>query len=315
MAGRRTRAKKNGAGEGVAATNDQVGTEAAPPANDAAAALAAGAAKKAGRGKRGHNKPPKVRPTMANLSDEQIAGRWLEFQGHKAAVDAANDRLKAFKKLIKLQGIDPADFEWAHKAKQRDPGAIDSETRRRNRIAVVTKLPIGTQLGLLDGQPTVDGNAQMSVATAIEDRKLATGSPTMEQTEHEAEIGGRKGVDIGYQISDNPYPKGHDNHEPWRRGFLKRVEERGEPAPVEEPAGDVVEEGADSSDFPTALAMAETAGRAAREADADIRTNPHPKDDARFNAWNKGFRARAAEIAGAATPQGAGTEATPAVTH
>src|SRR5262249_54978257 len=50
-----------------------------------------------------------------------------------------------------------------------DPGDIDAETRRRNRLARLMALPIGTQLGLFD-----DG---MTVATAVDADKLLSRDP------------------------------------------------------------------------------------------------------------------------------------------
>lgn len=111
-------------------------------------------------------------------------------------------------------GMTAEDVVWYVTSADRDPAEIDAETVRRNRIAKLMSMPLGSMLGLFDDQT--------SVATKVEDVKMATGDASMAGTEHEADIGGYKGYDLGMVEEDNPYPADDARNAAWLGGRNRR---------------------------------------------------------------------------------------------
>jgi hypothetical protein len=98
----------------------------------------------------------------------------------------ANSVYRGVLKAAKKAGIDPADIIWRLSQRNRTTDEIDLETKRRNRLAMLTNLPLGTQLGMFD-----DGT---TVATAIE--KGASGeeqTPTRDAAEEQGYQDGKLG--------------------------------------------------------------------------------------------------------------------------
>lgn len=225
MAGRRTRAKKPENQDTADAPETRTDDVAEAPRNEAAEALAAGAVKRRGRGR-----PRKTENAEMAQSDEALQSQLREILALKKDKDekatahsGANARyrsaIKVAKKIGAGLGLTTEDIVWSVQAIEREPDEIDAETRRRNKLAQLMALPIGTQLGMFE-----DGT---SVATRVEDAKMATGDPTMEGTEQEARIGGRKSYDLGMEEKDNPYPADDARHAAWNEG---RDERKGEVA-------------------------------------------------------------------------------------
>lgn len=180
--------------------------------------------------RRGH--PPKSENAELAQSDEALHSQLREIKllnddrlEKAKAASGANARYRsAIKVALKIGasiGLTSEDVVWWVGAEDRDPAEIDAETRRRNKLAELMALPIGTQLGLLD-----NGD---SVATKVEDRRMATADPGMGNTVDEARIGGRKSYDLGMDEADNPYKGIPDDlrFAAWNEG---RAERRGEVA-------------------------------------------------------------------------------------
>lgn len=180
------------------------------------------------------------------------------------AASGANARYRtAIKLAIKIggaMGLTGDDVVWLMNAQDRTPEEIDAETVRRNKLATLMKLPIGTQLGMFEGG--------VSVATRIEDTKMATADPTMAGTEQEAHIGGRKSYDLGMDEADNPYKPDDPRNAAWLAGRNERkgevAKDAGEalsrPHTTPATAKDTKKAGKNGAAPPPAEPAAETAG-------------------------------------------------------
>lgn len=131
-----------------------------------------------------------------------------------------NAKYRGVLKDAKKAGIEPSDIIWRITERGRDPAEIDAETRRRNRLARVTKLPIGTQLGIFD-----DGE---TVATKAE-RDAGIGSTPEANTslQKEARATGRGAGKTGKNRTDNPWPLNSAAFNQWDRGWCEGQKELG----------------------------------------------------------------------------------------
>jgi ribosome modulation factor len=119
-----------------------------------------------------------------------------EMDEAKKAVKSVSGKINANKKAFKKLGGEKSDYDWYLDTRKRDTDDVDAETRRRNEIAVLMGLPIGTQLGLFaDGQ---------TVATAIEndDPKPAEDAPNPKREGYDAAMSGKSELDCPYKRGD-----------------------------------------------------------------------------------------------------------------
>lgn len=188
-------------------------------------------------GKRGRGRPARSDNAVLAQSDEALVSQLREVLTLKADLDektaAQRSANSLYRSAIKVAtkigagiGVTAADVVWLVTSTARDPNEIDAETRRRNKIAELMKLPLGTQLGLLEGQPTV-GGVQVSVATRIEDRKIATGQTGAETTDQQIELSGYKAYQLGMTSAEVPAFDAPDDRRKdlWMAGWDRAKEE------------------------------------------------------------------------------------------
>lgn len=119
-----------------------------------------------------------------------------EMDEAKKAQKSVSGKISANKKAFKALGGEKSDYDWYLETRKRDTGDVDAETRRRNEIAKLMGLPIGTQLGLFaDGQ---------TVATAIEndDPKPAEDAANPKREGYDAAMSGKSELDCPYKRGD-----------------------------------------------------------------------------------------------------------------
>jgi len=149
------------------------------------------------------------RALKAKLAAEKAA---KDAEPYKAEIKSAEGVFRAVLKDGKKKGVDPDDILWRLAQRSRSPEEIDKETKRRNRLAFLTNLPIGTQLGMFeDGKTTI--------ATAIENAN----SPDGEQAAHQAGYDAGK---AGKGITTNPYPLESAAFDAFEKGWGKQQSER-----------------------------------------------------------------------------------------
>ena len=136
------------------------------------------------------SKAQQLAALRSNVTDQTIdecyqASLKAKLEHEEAMKSAAgkNSLFRATLKDAKKKGVDPDDITWRLKQRFRDPKEIDAEPARRSRIARLTNLPLGTQLGLEFGQ---------SVATSIENGKAAE-----QQENDDWDAAHQRGVDDG----------------------------------------------------------------------------------------------------------------------
>lgn len=126
-----------------------------------------------------------------------------EMEEAKKAAKSVAGKIAANKKAFKKLGGEKSDYDWYLEARHRDPAEIDAETRRRNEIAKLMRLPIGSQLGLF--------SEGISVATVID------GAPAS-APETDPFIEGRDAAFAGKSELDCPYKRGHASRTKWLAG-------------------------------------------------------------------------------------------------
>lgn len=195
---------------------------------------------------------PRVAPQViadaigGNVTDSAIRDGLREAVKLHEAMKSAGSAYANHKKKLKEIGIYPDDVSWFLGARQREPDDIDAETRRRNRIARIMRLPIGTQLGLFDdGGKGVKGR---TVATVVENdsgvaaatadqaatkRRIAT-NESMEKAMQAGEVAGREGHERDGNPHDSDSPEGIKWDYGWQAGDKQRREKAFEDA---KPAG------------------------------------------------------------------------------
>jgi hypothetical protein len=119
--------------------------------------------------KRREERAAKAPIDPSGVADATIRKHCLRAAELKASVDKAQGEYRAALKAAKSDGVDPGVVTWYLRTKKRELQEVDFETRQRNRVAIIMKLPIGVQLGLFDNGKTVasivegeqiDGNAK-----------------------------------------------------------------------------------------------------------------------------------------------------------
>lgn len=131
---------------------------------------------------------------------------------YKADIKTMEGVFRAVLKDAKKHGVDPDLLRWRLEQRNRSIEEIDRETRARNRIARLTNLPVGTQLGF-------DDIEQKSVATAIEDANR----PDSDEAAHQA---GYDAGTAGKGITTNPYPLDSSAFDAFEKGWGKQQSER-----------------------------------------------------------------------------------------
>ena len=158
-------------------------------------------------------RPRKAQLPLSNVTDETIRLHTNAIVAADREVRLAREKLKAKKEAAKEAGVTLADVAWFIRAKDRDVRDIDAETRRRNRLAKIMNMPLGTQLGLFE-----DGK---TVASKIEDDKIAgaprpsASIPALAELRAAREAGDKAGRE---GKSDNPHPEGSPLGLNWEEG-------------------------------------------------------------------------------------------------
>lgn len=159
---------------------------------------------------------PEQGPPAGMLKDftERAVDQWIEFQKLQGKARAASSKFRAILKDAKKAGIDPDDILWYRDTRGRDPAEIDAETRRRNRLARVMRLPIGTQLGIFEDGETVARKAS---------RDAGDGATAADRTQlqKEAHTAGREAGRAGKNRTDNPWPLKSAAFTEWDSGWCE----------------------------------------------------------------------------------------------
>lgn len=158
----------------------------------------------------------------SNVTDETIRDFCVrarvahtELDRTRKEMQSTNGVYRQILKDAKKAGVAGEDIIWYIAAVERDPAEIDAETKRRNRLAQVMGLPIGTQLGMFD-----DGT---TVATAVDQAKLPkvkNGGAPVEEAGLTPEMGYVAGK-AGKPAADNPHPEGSPSHDLWASGWTR----------------------------------------------------------------------------------------------
>lgn len=157
-------------------------------------------------------RPRKAQLPLSNVTDETIRLHTDAICIAERDVRLAREKLKAKKDAAKEAGVTLSDVAWFIRAKERDVRDIDAETRRRNRLAKIMNLPLGTQLGLFE-----DGK---TVASKIEDDKVASPRariPTLAELQAARNDGTKAGRD-GVGADRNPHAEGSPLGLNWEEG-------------------------------------------------------------------------------------------------
>lgn len=190
---------------------------------------------KAPKAAKKEKKPARVAPQVisdaigGNITDSAIRDGLKEAVELQDAMKSASSAFANHKKKLKAMGIYPDDVSWYLSARQREVDDIDAETRRRNRIATIMRLPLGTQLGLFDSGSGKDkkgktvatvveneqGVAERSVAAADTKRQIAT-KEAMDNAMAAGELAGRE----GHLRDGNPHVEGSPEAIRWDVGWL-----------------------------------------------------------------------------------------------
>lgn len=159
-----------------------------------------------------------------NVPDSAIRSHLTMASSLKADIEKATGAYRAHIKACKAIGIWPEDVSWFLSTKKREPEDIDAETKRRNRIAQLMKLRIGTQLGLFESgskKQTVataiendEGVAERGVAAATETKKRST-QESMEKAMDAGSIAGKE----GHERDGNPFTDGSPEFIKWDYGW------------------------------------------------------------------------------------------------
>lgn len=108
-----------------------------------------------------------------NVPDETILRHVHACMAIKGRLETLQGEYRAALKLAKTDGVSSRAISWYLAARKRDPENIDMETRERNRIARLMALPIGTQLGFLDGQHSIADDIMEEAVDAQAQGRLA----------------------------------------------------------------------------------------------------------------------------------------------
>lgn len=151
------------------------------------------------------------RALKAKLAAEKAA---KDAEPYKAEIKSAEGVFRAVLKDGKKKGVDPDDILWRLAQRNRSPEQIDKETKRRNRLAYLTGLPIGTQISMLGLME--DGT---SIATKLEN----DAKPDSVEAAHQA---GYDAAHAGNGITTNPYPLESEQFDAYERGWGTQQSER-----------------------------------------------------------------------------------------
>ena len=151
-------------------------------------------------------------------------------QGKKAEYDSANNAYRASLKDAKAEGVE--ELAWLMKARKLEPDDIDRQTRMRNRLARVAKLPIGTQLGIFDEAPgAAGGNGK-----PVERKTVAGAVDSMELLDQTYQAGK---VAAGLDKHKNPHPpEAGEVRDAWQRGHDDMLAAQAQQAAAKAPATD-----------------------------------------------------------------------------
>lgn len=165
------------------------------------------------RGRRRQTKPEPI--ALSNVSDATIQEFYdkalnakVEHEEALKEAKSKNGMFRAVLKDAKRVGVPTSMLLWRLAQRHRTPDEIDRETKERNRIARLTNLPVGTQLGLLD-----DGT---TVATAIDNDHQAD---QQGDADIDARQAGYNAGRAGKTLSSNPHMEGSDEFDEFEAGW------------------------------------------------------------------------------------------------
>lgn len=155
--------------------------------------------------KKSASKGTEAQPTQS-LTDKQMldyyersAEKFDEMTALQAKVSKLRGSYRGILKDAKKAGIDPADIIWRIQCRDRDVVDIDRETAARNRLARVTRLPLGAHLGMSEDRKTVAEQISMDLgegATKTDQKALLAA----------ASADGLKAGKSGRTRTENPWP-------------------------------------------------------------------------------------------------------------
>lgn len=128
--------------------------------------------------KRREERAAKAPVDPSGVPDATIRKHCLRAAELRTAVDKSQGEYRAALKAAKSDGVDPGVITWYLRTKKRELQEVDFETRQRNRVAIVMKLPIGVQLGLFDNGKTV--------ASIVDGEAIATNGKAAKKTRSSA---------------------------------------------------------------------------------------------------------------------------------
>jgi hypothetical protein len=147
------------------------------------------------------------RETLQRISDK------------KRQLETVRGEYRAMLKSAKANGLEPADITWYLATKKRDVADVDREIARRNRIARLMGLPIGSQLGLLGEEFDKPGR---SVADQVGRDQIETNSALAISRRNECRQQGMRAHEKNQAKDTNPYADGSPDFLAWSSGWQEK---------------------------------------------------------------------------------------------
>lgn len=182
--------------------------------------------------------------TILDFWDKALAAK-QEADAKKAEFDSANGAFRAILKAADKSGVPKAVLLWRLSKRSEDVEEIDRHTAWCNRLARLTNLPIGTQLGLFEGGGTVAAEIERKLIVSretgpapISPAAAKNGAYTTEELT-EAAWAGEEAAKAGKARNTCPHEFGTPLADRWNVGWddeHKRLVQIGawNPAPPEE---------------------------------------------------------------------------------
>lgn len=182
--------------------------------------------------------------TILDFWDKALAAK-QEADRKKADFDSANGAFRAILKAADKSGVPKAALLWRLSKRNEDVEEIDRHTAWCNRLAKLTNLPIGTQLGLFEGGGSVAAEIERKLivsretgAAPISPAAAINGAYTTEQLVQYS-WDGEEAAKAGKARNTNPHEFATPPFDRWNIGWddeHKRLVQIGQwnPAPPEE---------------------------------------------------------------------------------
>ncbi len=183
--------------------------------------------------------------TILDFWDKALAAK-QEADRKKADFDSANGAFRAILKAADKSGVPKAALLWRLSKRNEDVEEIDRNTAWCNRLARLTNLPIGTQLGLFEGGGSVAAEIERKLIASHDAGPAAPISPAAAKngayTTEEliaASWEGEKAAQAGQPKTTNPHEFGTPLADRWNIGWddehkrLVQVGQWNPAAPVE----------------------------------------------------------------------------------